>query len=249
MEKSLESLTKWLKKSGLKVNNNKTELCLFYKNDTAPITITLEGVSIKSANIINVLGVLFDVKLSWTPHIYNTIAKASKSLNALKLIRKFFNTKEFLMLLTSIYYSILYYNCEVWIIESATNLNKKLLLTASSNSLKVAFNYRYPLISHAAIHKLAKRATPSMFSMYKLALLLHNIYNTDIQSTEWIMLNLNHVFTSRQKCFHINKQNRLNVGMNALSNRLHFLNDKIPFEWLNKSFSSFKIECKRLFLS
>jgi hypothetical protein len=86
IEKSLESLTKWLKKSGLKVNNNKTELCLFYKNDTAPITITLEGVSIKSANSINVLGVLFDVNLSWTPHIYNTIAKASKSLNALKLI-------------------------------------------------------------------------------------------------------------------------------------------------------------------
>jgi hypothetical protein len=88
-----------------------------------------------------------------------------------------------------------------------------------------------------------------MFSMYKLALLLYNIYNTDVQSTEWIMLNLNHVFTSRQKCFHINKQNKLNVGMNALSNRLHFLNDKIPFEWLNKSYSLFKIECKRLLLS
>jgi hypothetical protein len=82
MEKSLESLTKWLKISGLKVNNNKTELCLFYKNNIAPITITLDGVTINSANNINVLEVLFDVKLSWTPHIYNTIAKASKSLNA-----------------------------------------------------------------------------------------------------------------------------------------------------------------------
>ncbi len=89
MEKSLESLKKWLKKSGLKVNNNKTKLFLFYENDIAPIAITLDGVSIKSANNINVLGVLFDVKLSWTPHIHNTIAEASKSLNALKLIRHF----------------------------------------------------------------------------------------------------------------------------------------------------------------
>jgi hypothetical protein len=101
MEKSLESLTKWWKKSGLKVNSNKTKLCLFYKNDIAPITITLDGVPIKSANNIYVFGLLFDAKLSWTPHIYNTIAKASKSLNTLNLIRKIFNMKEFLTLLTS----------------------------------------------------------------------------------------------------------------------------------------------------
>jgi site-specific recombinase XerD len=78
--------------------------------------------------------------------------------------------------------------------------------------------------------------------------MLSIIYNTDIQSTEWIMLNLNQVKTSRQKCFRINKQNKLNVGMNAVSNRLHYLNDKIPLEWLNKPYSSFKIECKRLLL-
>jgi hypothetical protein len=95
MEKLLESLTKWLKKSGIKVNNNKTELCLFYKNVTTPISKTLNGVSITLAKILNVIGVLFDVKLSWTLYIYNTMAKASKSLNALKFIRKFHNTKEF----------------------------------------------------------------------------------------------------------------------------------------------------------
>ena len=31
MEKSLEAITKWLKKSGLKVNDNKTEICLFHR--------------------------------------------------------------------------------------------------------------------------------------------------------------------------------------------------------------------------
>jgi hypothetical protein len=128
-------------------------LCLFYKNDTAPISITLEGPSITSAKNINVLGILFDIKLAWTPHIYNTIVKASKSSNALKLIRKIFNTKEFLMLLTSDYYSILYYNSEVWLLQSDINLKKKLLLLASSNSLKVDFNYRYPPCSYSLIGK------------------------------------------------------------------------------------------------
>jgi hypothetical protein len=153
------------------------------------------------------------------------------------------------MLLTSNYYLIFYYDCEVWLLHSGTNLNKKLLLMASSYFLKVVFNYRYLFISQAAIHTLAKRATPSMFTTYKLALMLYNIYNTDIQSTEWIMLNLNQVFTSRQKCFRINKQNKVNVEINALSYRLHSLNDKIPLEWQNKPYSSLDIECKLLFKS
>ncbi len=38
------------------------------------------------------------------------------------------------------------------------------------------------------------------------------------------------------------------VGMNALANRLHFINYKIPFEWLNKSDDSFKLDCKDKFI-
>ena len=39
MEKTLEVITKWLKKSGLKVNNEKTDLCLFYRQDTTQVII------------------------------------------------------------------------------------------------------------------------------------------------------------------------------------------------------------------
>jgi hypothetical protein len=56
------------------------------------------------------------------------------------------------------------------------------------------------------------------------------------------MLNLSQVFNFKLECFHINKYDKLNVGMNVLSNRLYFLNDQIPVEWLTKPYSSFKIE-------
>ena len=79
--------------------------------------------------------------------------------------------------------------------------------------------------------------------------MLHKIYNSTNQSDEWIQLNTNQVFTSRQISFHINRQNNLTVGMNALSSRLSYINDKIHFELLNKQFESYKIECKRLFLN
>jgi hypothetical protein len=39
MEKSLEAISKWLRKSGLKVNDDKTDLCLIYNRYTTPISV------------------------------------------------------------------------------------------------------------------------------------------------------------------------------------------------------------------
>ena len=58
METELTKLAKWLKGSGLKVNEGKTELCLFYKKDSQPVQITLEGSEIISKTTMGVLGVL-----------------------------------------------------------------------------------------------------------------------------------------------------------------------------------------------
>ena len=126
LQKSLEAITKWLKKSGMKVNQSKTELCLFYKRDCAPIDIVLNETKTTSKSVINVLGVLFDCKVQWNHHVSNTIRKSQKALNAIKIIRKYFNSNELLQLLTSNFYSILYYNSEVWHLPSLhVNLKKK----------------------------------------------------------------------------------------------------------------------------
>jgi hypothetical protein len=42
MEKSMDSITKWLKKSGLLVNDPKTDLCLFYQNDTKAVSVLIK---------------------------------------------------------------------------------------------------------------------------------------------------------------------------------------------------------------
>ncbi len=155
--------------SDLKVNNVESDLCLFYESDTLRVTLSLGGMVITSKKTINVLGLMFDSKLNWTNHVYNAVSISSKSLSALKIIRKFFTTKEFLMLLTSNYASVLYYNSEVWLIHSLSVSNKKLLLFTSSNALKVAYNYRFQFISYMDLHKIAGQATPSMLTNYKLA--------------------------------------------------------------------------------
>ena len=63
MPEKIILITKWLKDSGLKVNENKTELCLFYRKDTPQIEIAINNVMIKSMKSMNVLGVEFDSKL------------------------------------------------------------------------------------------------------------------------------------------------------------------------------------------
>ena len=249
MEKSLEAITKWLKQSGMKVNQNKTEAFLFYKQDIAPIQLKVGNARIQSKKSINVLGVIFDSKLKWENHVLSAIKKANRSLNAIRLIRKFFNRNELLALITSNFYSILFYNSEVWLSMYMNDNIKHKLFVASAKALKVCQHYPDPLISFIELHKISKRATPMMISEYKCALQLYKTFNECQPINEWVHLNFYQVNTSRQTKFLINRSNRTKIGRHSLCNRFHQLNGKIPLEWLGKSYLSYKILCKNLFLS
>ena len=96
------------------VNESKTELCLFYKKDLTPVTLKINNSIVRSKKVINVLGVLFDSKMTWAPQVEQTITKANKVLNAKRLIRKYFSSRELLQIITSNFYSILFYNSEIW---------------------------------------------------------------------------------------------------------------------------------------
>ena len=134
--------------------------------------------------------------------------------------------------MTSNFYSVLFYNSEVW---HLTNLNeniKKSLLTASAGALKMALHYPNFNISYATLHSITNRATPEMYCTYKLSLLL---FKTSIKFPidEWIHLNHEQILMSRQIDFRIKRNNIKTIGMNALASRFHVVNIKIPLEWLN----------------
>ena len=54
--------------------------------------------------------------------------------------------------------------------------------------------------------------------------------------------------TSRQTTFKVMRQNKKKVCLIALANRSFIVNDKIPLDWLNNSFETFKVKCKLKFL-
>ena len=93
------------------------------------------------------------------------------------------------------------------------------------------------------------RATPEIFLQYKHALCVYKLFNSSTpHSLEWVALNLNSINTSRQTTFKVMRQNKKKVGLNALANRSFIVNDKIPLDWLNNSFETFKVKCKLKFL-
>ena len=224
-------------------------VCLFYYKDTTPIEITLNDTIIKSSKNINVLGVLFDQKMQWTDHVAHCILKSNKALSAIRLIRKFFTRKELLQLITSNFYSVLFYNSEIWHLQSLKSTLKQKLLSSSAKAIKACVKYCTNDISFINIHEMYIRATPDKYLKYKHALCLFKLMNSESpHNLEWVALNFNQILTSRHTTFKINKHNNKRVGLNALANRFSILNDQIPLDWFNKSFDSYKIKCKEKFI-
>jgi hypothetical protein len=130
---------------------------------------------------------MFDYKLQWFSHISKVINKADRALSGIKLISKFFNKQEQLQLLTSNFFSILYYISEEWLLGTLKRSIKQQLLSASTKTI----HYSDIRVSYLILHKVTKRATPQMYGKYKLAL-----------STEWCWpsgLNLQHIVLDRSR--------------------------------------------------
>ena len=248
MEAELETITGWLKDSGLKVNESKTEVCLFHRMDCQPIIIKVNNSPIKSKNSMNVLGVTFDSKLTWSEHINNCTKKAKRALHAIKLIRPNFTPDELKTIITSNFFSILYYNSEIWHLPNLSPLLKQQLLATSALGLKLCTPNYDRSTSYLELHHINKRATPPQFMQYKLSIQLFKLYNNNEQNNDWINLNFNQMLSRRQIFFETTNISNYRIGSNFLSNRLQILNKKIPLEWLNNPLGSFKIKCKKLFL-
>ena len=114
-----------------------------------------------------------------------------------------------LNLITSNYDSILYYNCEIWLIPSLRQDLKRQLLAASSTALTLCGKHDWT-ISYERLHKLHKRATPVEVMKYKHALELYKLYNSEKQSEDWIDLKTQQAFKDRVQTIKVFDNSRLN---------------------------------------
>ena len=151
-------------------------------------------------------------------------------------------------LITSNFYSQLYYNCEIWLMPSLSPVLKQQVLAASARALRLLNNTSDLRTSYEQLHKLQGRATPTNMMKYRLSIQLFTLYNGEDMSDDWLDLNHQQNFNNRQKYVQINDVSKTKIGRNILSNRLGILNNQIDYDWLNLSLNSFKINCKKLYL-
>ena len=187
--------------------------------------------------------------VQWTNQISQAINNSKRALHGIKLVKKYLTKNETKMLVTSNFYSVLFYNCELWLSQGLKVRNKQQILSASANALRILNNRSDLRVSFAQLHSLEKRATPMNFAKYRLSIQLHKIYNGNNDDENWNDMNVQQNFNSRNEFFHINDVFNVKVGKNILCNRLTCLNGLIKLNWLNLSLTAFKLKAKSIFLA
>ena len=237
----LEKVRKWITDSGLKVNVEKTELIIFHKSDTATSTIRMNGVIVHSKKEVSVLGVLFDAKMEWAQQVEKTTRKARSALQGLRLLSKFFTTTEKLTLLTSFFYSRLYYGSQIWLLPSLKCTLKTKLFSASGNALRLLDRNH----SFRELHKKFNRATPTQFQKYTTAISFYDLIRREIPEEDWINLQFNIQNDRRNTRLTFQTNNNYRCGINCLSNRFKSITNEIEKEWTDLTRDAFKTRCKK----
>ena len=143
----------------------------------------------------------------------------------------------------------LYYGSEVWHLPERTACQNKMIKCASANALRIITNEITIFHTHSQIHAITGRALPDQKIKYKHALLLYKLIRQCMPSEESIQMNFLANLNERQVHHNFIKMQNYSMGNNILLNRLCILNNEIPKLMTNDSYDTFKVKCKKQFLT
>ena len=130
IEEDLKKIYRWTLKWRMKINIEKTEICLFTKQpDTADgerPEVTLQEKKIKYNPTPKLLGVILDETLNFQSHISKVEQKANKAVSTLRQVKYVENidTKKLIQLYQSLVLPVLEYACPVWQCADASKLEE-----------------------------------------------------------------------------------------------------------------------------
>ena len=197
---------------------------------------------------MNILGITFDCNLKWNQQYTKAIKEANTNLYAIKRIAKFFTKEERTTLVTSLFYSKLYYRSELWHLPERTVAQNKMIKHASANALRIISNDITIYHTHTEIHQMTKRALPDQMIRYKDALMMYNLFRNCMPDNEFMHLNFQANLNQRIQHHTFLKRQNYTVGNNILLNRMCNLNATILKSMTNLSYLTYKLKCKEIFL-
>jgi len=239
----------WLKSSGMVINAGKTQAAYFKMRELRdPPKIQIEEVQIEAKKNMCVLGVLFDHKMSWEPHIEKLLKQANSRTQAIRHIHNHLTKKECLNIAHGLFFGSFYYCSSVWLTELLSKALINRLTTASNACLRAALGYRMRDISTSDLHKEAGILTPYQHCFHDKAVVFWKILNACAPAELFTDFLNQGVHNKRTSCFHLKQNNCGKAGKFALANRLNDILQLLGDKWLDQSESTMKATVKRTVL-
>ena len=128
LESGLNSLDRWFRANGLKVNATKTQVITFGSRQNirslAPVTVNFGGVALEPCTEVRNLGVTFDHLLNWDRHVANLTRRCFGTLAGLAHLRHHVPAHVVEMLVTALVMSQVRYCISVYGNGSSNNLSR-----------------------------------------------------------------------------------------------------------------------------
>jgi len=162
-------------------------------------------------------------------------------LSVLRRIKKRFTTDQFLKIVTSQYYSNLYYCSSVWLSTEMRWILKRMINSAHYKALRISINDFKNRTSRDTLNIKLKRATPSEWSNYTTTPLVIKIVRDKMP--EHIHSKLSEtIYSTRRKPqvgkFHNNARGK--IGKQSIQNRLQHM-DRLTENWLHSDWNNDRI--------
>ena len=128
MEENLASLAIWLRKNGLKVNADKTQLVVIGTHQNLrqlpPISVEFMGTTITGSPTARNLGVPFDVNLSFGDHVTEVVRRCTGVLSGLSHSRHYLPGSTLATLVQALAVSIIRYAISVYGVCGVTQMGR-----------------------------------------------------------------------------------------------------------------------------
>ena len=245
---TIDKHTAWLCNMGMIVNASKTDLMSLGRK----IEVQGDGFKLVSSSTLNVLGILFDEKMCWEPQLELSMSKCQRLKPALRCLSSKLKKSEMLQVITSHFYSRLYYGSEVWY-HSLTQINRNRLSAIHYYPLRLATKNFSKLISRKTLNLETQRASPNEINDYKIARLLYSIVANTSPFTLFHEVMSHAVIEERRRPNNPNflDMSRVRIGKQCFANRLNSISKGMTFPWLliDLSPDSLRKSLKKCFFS
>jgi len=243
----------WLKKSGFVVNDSKTEIIFFHRTKSIVRTVEFGESKIVSKYSIKFLGVTIDQRLDWSTHASNIIKKCKQTLFGMKHLRKMIDdNKKVRTVMISLFYSKLFYACEIWLNEATMPSVKNSIDALHRAAIRIYLRDWKHALNKTELSNQSPFVCPLAWTRFCLSKLLFKVTLEQEPIEIWLDLLANNYIGTRtpsQPKFFCN--NIRKIGLKSIFNQLALISRKIKFDWYDNDLTmvSFAKKAKALFLS